>query len=344
MKKSILAFIREQCQPVPPVMTANLEGKTVLVTGANTGIGFEAAKHFARMKPGKLIIACRNTAKGSAAVAKIKEETGFDRIEIRTVDLSNFSSVTEFCNTLQKEEERLDLLVANAGMVTTQYRTTDDGWETTLQVNVLSTLLYCVLLAPLMAKTSGITDGSEPRIVIVGSGVHYLASFNRDVLETDNPLKMLNKPEYCTSSVMEQRYPHSKIIVLFMVRALAKILKNSAITVNCVDPGFCISDIRNEAKGMQRLLFMAMERYLAWTAEEGSRQLIWASLANDKDIEVMRGGFICCMSVAEPSDYVISEDGQRAEVKFWTNLVEELTNVDPRVAGILKELGRSDEA
>ena len=107
------------------------------------------------------------------------------------------------------------------------------------------------------------------------------------------------------------------VIVLFIVRTLAKILKNSAVTVSCVDPGFCISDVRNEMKGIQKLLVMAMERYMAWTAEEGSRQLIWASLANDDDIEVMRGAFICCMSVSEPSDYVISDEGQRAEAKFW---------------------------
>ena len=63
-----LNFVWKQWQPTPPARTADLTGKTVVVIGANTGIGFEAAKHFARMNPGKLILGCRNEKKGSAAL------------------------------------------------------------------------------------------------------------------------------------------------------------------------------------------------------------------------------------------------------------------------------------
>lgn len=68
MKKSILAFLKDQFTHVPPVITADLSGKTVVVTGANAGLGFQAAKHFAKMKPGRLILGCRNEEKGKAAV------------------------------------------------------------------------------------------------------------------------------------------------------------------------------------------------------------------------------------------------------------------------------------
>jgi glutamyl-tRNA reductase len=68
-KKSVWSVIKYQRAKVPPVTTANLAGQTVVVVGANTGIGFEAAKHFAQMNPGKLILACRNEEKGKAAVA-----------------------------------------------------------------------------------------------------------------------------------------------------------------------------------------------------------------------------------------------------------------------------------
>ena len=69
MKRSILSFIYDQWSTVPPVETTDLSGKTVAVVGANTGLGFEAAKHFARMSPGKLIIACRNENKGKTAIS-----------------------------------------------------------------------------------------------------------------------------------------------------------------------------------------------------------------------------------------------------------------------------------
>jgi len=69
MKLTLFQFLKEQLSSVPPVVRADLAGKTVLVVGANNGIGFEASKHFASMNPGKLILACRNQAKADAALA-----------------------------------------------------------------------------------------------------------------------------------------------------------------------------------------------------------------------------------------------------------------------------------
>ena len=69
MKKSIFDFIVDQWTTVPPVENADLTGKTVMVVGANAGIGFEAAKHFARMNPAKLVLACRSESKGKAALS-----------------------------------------------------------------------------------------------------------------------------------------------------------------------------------------------------------------------------------------------------------------------------------
>jgi len=69
MKFSLLKFLKEQRYKVPPVVRADLTGKTVIVVGANNGIGFEATKHYASMNPGKLILACRNQAKADAALA-----------------------------------------------------------------------------------------------------------------------------------------------------------------------------------------------------------------------------------------------------------------------------------
>lgn len=68
---TFLNFVQDQWTPIPPVVTADLEGKTVIITGANTGLGFEAAKHFARMNPGRLILACRSQQKGDAALTRM---------------------------------------------------------------------------------------------------------------------------------------------------------------------------------------------------------------------------------------------------------------------------------
>jgi hypothetical protein len=78
MKLTAWQFFTNQRKTVPPVLVADLTSKTILVTGANTGLGYEAAKHFANMKPGKLIIACRSKSKGDEAVAR--EFTFYDPI------------------------------------------------------------------------------------------------------------------------------------------------------------------------------------------------------------------------------------------------------------------------
>ncbi len=69
-KKSFPSFLRDQLSTVPPVARADLTGKTVVVVGANTGLGFEAVKHFARMNAGRLILACRSRGKGEAAIQR----------------------------------------------------------------------------------------------------------------------------------------------------------------------------------------------------------------------------------------------------------------------------------
>ncbi|KAG6808929.1 hypothetical protein H0H93_016334 [Arthromyces matolae] len=128
-KLSTLDFVWEQLTPVPPVETADLTGKTVMVIGANTGIGYETTKHFATMKPARLILACRSKEKGAAAIQRIEKETGYKSAELKLVELSSFSSVIAFADKLEKEGGRMDIVIANAGMGSEVYKPTLDGYE-----------------------------------------------------------------------------------------------------------------------------------------------------------------------------------------------------------------------
>ncbi|KAG6815347.1 hypothetical protein H0H93_010087, partial [Arthromyces matolae] len=130
-KMSFLTFAAGQLRPVPPVETADLTGKTVMVIGANTGIGYEATKHFVMMKAARVILACRNKEKGDAAIQRIEKETGSRAAELKLVDLSSFSSVIAFVDEVEKDGGRLDIVVANAGMASSTYRATSDGYEST---------------------------------------------------------------------------------------------------------------------------------------------------------------------------------------------------------------------
>ena len=125
-----IQWVRDQFLDLP-LVSENLEGRIVVVTGANTGVGFECAKHFLRMKPSKLILAVRSFEKGQAAALRMMDETKETRadiIEVWNLDMASFASVQAFAQRVETLP-RLDIVVLNSGVHTTVWNTTGDGYE-----------------------------------------------------------------------------------------------------------------------------------------------------------------------------------------------------------------------
>lgn len=139
-------------------------GKTAIVTGANTGIGKEAALDFAK-RGARVILACRDEERATNAARDIIAETGSDKVLVRIVDLASFESVRAFAKLINETEEKLDILVNNAGLGGS-YRVTKDGYESVFQVNYLSHFLLTLLLLEKMKKSA------PSRIVNVSSMTH----------------------------------------------------------------------------------------------------------------------------------------------------------------------------
>ena len=151
MQYGVFQFLRDQLATVPPVEHEDLSGKTVVVIGANVGLGFEAAKHFAKMNPERIILGCRSKERGEAAVTgdsnplllylsvshnyaykELKAETGYKSAELWIIDLARISSVVDFAERFEKEGSRLDILLLNAGIEPVHgQQLTVDGFEQT---------------------------------------------------------------------------------------------------------------------------------------------------------------------------------------------------------------------
>ncbi|KAJ7139182.1 short-chain dehydrogenase [Mycena epipterygia] len=338
MRFTFWDFIRVQFTTPKPVLKEDLTGKTVMVLGANTGIGFEATKHFATMNPGRLILACRSESKGQAAVEKLKAATGYTRAELWIIDLANFSSVKQFADKFERDGGRLDILVENAALGAMKYRPTSDGWESALQVNFLSTSLLALLLLPSMVKTAQ-AHSTYPRIVVVSSGAHHWVDVEKSLAEDPAMLQTLSSVEYCSNPKrFESRYPLTKLFNVFFVRALnARLPPPTPVVVDAVCPGYCYSELRREFSGVMAVMDYIMERLLARSAEEGSRSLVWAALANQDHPEKMRGEYVAVAQFEEVSDYVLSADGAKLQDHVWDEAVDILGKVDPRVTTIVQK-------
>lgn len=182
----------------PPIPITSFAGKTIIVTGANTGLGKEAAKHLVRLGAERVICTARSLSKGEAAKAEIEMETErIGVVDTWMLDYSNYASVKSFA-AKAGALARLDIVILNAGVATEQWEVFEDN-ESTITVNVVSTTLLILLLLPVL-RSSATKYDIEPVITVVGSGVHYYTSFPER--KTPNSLATLNNKD---TAVMTDR-------------------------------------------------------------------------------------------------------------------------------------------
>lgn len=298
-----------------PYPDASFAGETVIVTGANIGLGFEAARHFTRLLAAKVILAVRDPAKGAAARTAIETSTGrLGVIECWELDMSTFASTAAFISRA-RALPRLDVLVLNAGIGVTSWRFSPDGWEDTLQVNVLSTALLALQLLPVLLRsattTTTTTPGRAPRMVIVSSEVHQWACVTEQIAQwpvlTDGGsvgvLHALNDRARSEKDI-QIRYPLSKLFNLYTMREIAKLVPRGGgggggggagsppvVVVNALNPGFCKSALGRESGWGLYLMQLAFAR----STEKGSRVLVDAASRGEDS----HGRYLSSCSVVE---------------------------------------------
>jgi retinol dehydrogenase-12 len=154
-----------------PIPQTSFAGQTIIVTGSNTGLGYEAVRHFVRLDAGQVILAVRSVKKGEAAKASIEASSGRKNvIEVWQLEMDKYDSIKAFasrCNSL----DRLDVVVENAGILSNTYEESE-GTEISIKVNVIGTFLLALNLFPILRRSQART-GQISRLVITSSSVHY---------------------------------------------------------------------------------------------------------------------------------------------------------------------------
>ncbi|KAI1381217.1 putative short-chain dehydrogenase [Hypoxylon crocopeplum] len=341
MNRSVYRSFTTQVLPLP-YPKEDFTGKTVLITGANTGIGLEAARHFVRLNASKVILGCRDVEKGNVAKRDIEATNHVDatkdpgRVEMWQVDLASFDSVKTFCRRAA-ELDRLDIVVENAGVLGMTHHVAE-GYERITTVNVISTWLMALLLLPVLRATkeefyAGSPDESQgnnvPHLVIVGSNAHFYTVFDG----RDEPNIM---EHYRGDSDMFHRYANAKLISLFFAREVAaRMLEKkkhgkSEVVLNIVEPGSCKTQLLREKetwpwayKAFVTVGFGLVGR----TAEMGSRTYISAATAGWKS----HGLYLEDCKLSTPHEFVESAEGAKLQKKIYGELVEILEKISPGV-------------
>ncbi|KAF2636240.1 NAD(P)-binding protein [Massarina eburnea CBS 473.64] len=325
----ILSFLYSQLLTTLPKPSASYAGQTVLVTGANVGLGKEAARHYTQLGASTVILAVRSISKGEAAKTDIEKTTAKTNvIQVWQLDMSSYQSVIDFASRATKELKRLDIAVLNAGVVRGEWEVFEQD-ESTITVNVVSTFLLALSLLPKLKETAN-TFNKRPTLTIVASEVHDYAKFVEGKAPEGKLFAALNeKPAKPDQAALGERYQVSKLLDVFGTRAMAdrRAAQQIPVTINCVNPGLCHSELAREAG----IALTIMKFFLARTTEVGSRTLVHAGGAGAET----HGQYLSNCEITKPSDYVLSAEGYKVQNWFWEELSKKLEGIKPGVTANL---------
>ena len=273
--------------------------RTILITGGNAGLGFEAARKIAAEREHRVILACRDPERAAAAQSAIRDETGNPNVETMLLDTSLLSSVRSFAEQYIRQFGTLDALLNNAGISVNHKGTTAEGFELIFATNYLGHFLLTQLLLPHMTA-----DG---RIVSVSSDMH------------DPPGGLVWKgAEHLAHPAEDDRskYSYSKLCLLYFTYKLDELLRQrgSRITVNAFNPGF-MTTTRFFAGQMDEAKLRALRKTIPERCGElGTSSDALAALATEARLAGVSGRYFDRSTKAVPSSALSRETEPREEL------------------------------
>jgi NAD(P)-dependent dehydrogenase (short-subunit alcohol dehydrogenase family) len=260
----------------------NLMGKTAVVTGANSGIGFWTAAGLSKAGA-RVVLVCRNGKRGEEARSLLARQGGVEP-ELIVADFADLHSVRDAGAKIAGSYPRLDLLINNAGLFAPKRTLTKDGYETTFQVNHLAPFLLTNTLLPALERAG--EPGRSARIVVVASAAANRASIDLNDL-------MAERGRYN----MLAAYGRSKLANILFTKELARRLPPRPVTVNCLHPGVVATEIGNKG-GVASVVWSLLKPFMI-TSEKGAENSLY--VATSPSIEGVSGDFFVRQRATAPN-------------------------------------------
>jgi NAD(P)-dependent dehydrogenase (short-subunit alcohol dehydrogenase family) len=287
-------------------------GKTAVVTGANSGLGYETVRGLAR-KNARVIMACRNQEKGQAALAAVQAEFPQAELILMPLDLSNLTSVHAFGQAFTAQYNHLDILINNAGVMALPYQKTADGFEMQFGTNHLGHFALTGLLLDSLLNTAG------SRVVTVSSGLHRSGEMDFDDLNWEKSYSKWGA------------YGRSKLANLLFAYELERKLKGAQQDMISVaaHPGYAATNLQSSGgSAIQRIGMSIMNKLLAQSAEMGALPQLYAATAPN----VVGGDYYGPKGLQESRGYPVKvESNDKShnleDAAYLWNLSVEMTGV-----------------
>jgi NAD(P)-dependent dehydrogenase (short-subunit alcohol dehydrogenase family) len=275
-----------------------MTGRTVVITGATSGIGEVAADRLAG-KGERIVFVARDRARGEETLKHLRAISDGDHT-VHYADLSRLSGMKRVAGEIAQTEPRIDVLINNAGAMFNTRKVTEDGLEKTFALNHMAYFVLTNLLLPKMSAGG--------RIVSTASDAHKGAKLDFSDLQSAR--------HYSGFAV----YGRSKLCNILFTRALARRLSGTGITANCFHPGFVATRFGDQSGGALSLGIRAAKTF-ALTPEQGAQTMVY--LASSPDVADVSGGYFVKCKAATPT----REAQNDADAKRLWDLSAELSGV-----------------
>jgi NAD(P)-dependent dehydrogenase (short-subunit alcohol dehydrogenase family) len=257
-----------------------MQGKTVVITGATSGIGQVAAVELAR-QGARIVFVARNPLRRNATLARLSVANDKAKHAAYLADLSRLSEMKRVAGEIAAAEPRIDVLINNAGAVFGRHEATADGLEMTFATNHMA---YFVMTNLLLANLKAAPGA---RIVSTASDAHKSGKLNFDDLQSEK--------SYGAMRV----YGTSKLCNILFTRELARRLSGIGVTANCLHPGFVSTGFGDNNDGLMGFTIGILKKLGAITPEDGARTIVY--LASSPEVAGQSGGYYYKYAPATPT-------------------------------------------